>query len=39
MDAQAGVFYIGLGDRFNGDEVKAYPLAASSFCPAIRPRK
>ena len=31
----SGVFYIGLGDRFDGDKVKAYQPAASSFCPAI----
>ena len=32
----SGVFYVGLGERFDGDKVKAYPPAASSFCRAIR---
>jgi hypothetical protein len=32
----SGVFYIGLGERFDGDKVKAYPPGASSSCPAIR---
>ena len=32
----SGVFYIGLGDRFDGDKVKAYPPGRSSFCRAIR---
>ena len=31
----SGVFYIGLGEQFDGDKVRAYPPAASSFCPAI----
>jgi hypothetical protein len=30
----SGVFYIGLGERFDGAKVEAYPPAASSFCPA-----
>jgi len=29
----SGVFYIGLGDQFDGDQVEAYPAVASSFCP------
>jgi len=29
----SGVFYIGLGEQFDGDKVVAYPPAASSFCP------
>ena len=33
----SGVFYIGLGDQFDGDKVEAYPPGALSFCPAIRP--
>jgi arginine/lysine/ornithine decarboxylase len=33
MDAQADVFYIGLGDRFNGDEVKAYPPGSVIVLP------
>ena len=32
----SGVFYIGLGDKFDGDRVKAYPPVVSSFCLAIR---
>ena len=33
----SGVFYIGLGDKFDGDKVEAYPPVASSFCRATRP--
>jgi hypothetical protein len=29
----SGVFYIGLGDRFNGDEVKAYPRGSVIVLP------
>jgi quercetin dioxygenase-like cupin family protein len=29
----SGVFYIGLGDRFNGDEVKAYPPGSVIVLP------
>ena len=30
----SGVFYIGLGERFDADRVKPIRRAASSFCPA-----
>ena len=33
----SGVFYIGLGDKFDGDKVEAYPPVASSFCRATHP--
>jgi hypothetical protein len=32
----SGVFYIGLGETFDGDKVKAYPPGLSSCCP-VRP--
>jgi hypothetical protein len=31
-----GVFYVGLGDQFDGDKVQAYPPGSVIFCPAIR---
>jgi hypothetical protein len=32
----SGVFYIGLGARFEEEDLKAYPPVALSFCPATR---
>ena len=32
----SGVFYIGLGDRFDPDKLQAYPPAASSCCRETR---
>ena len=33
----SGVFYIGLGDQFDGDKVKGYPPGSVIVCPATRP--
>jgi hypothetical protein len=40
----APIFYIGLGDQFDGDKLKAYPPGSLSFCrtlskSAIAPNK
>ena len=32
----SGVFYIGLGNEFDGDKMKAFRRVALSFCPATR---
>ena len=32
----SGVFYIGLGEQFDGDKVKAYPPGSVIVLPAIR---
>jgi hypothetical protein len=32
----SGVFYIGLGARFEAEDLKAYPPGSMSFCPATR---
>jgi hypothetical protein len=34
----SGVFYIGLGDRFDGDKVKAYPPGSVIILPGDTPR-
>ena len=31
----SGVFYIGLGEHFDGDQVKACPPGSAIVCPAI----
>ena len=33
----SGVFYIGLGDKFDGDKLKAYPPSCVVVCRATRP--
>ena len=33
----SGVFYIGLGDRFDGDKVKAYPAGSVIVLPGDTP--